>query len=547
MPTPTAEILVIGHRNPDTDAICSAMAYADLYTRLHGAGAVACHLDELGPETSWLLNHLGLEPPRAISDVYLRVADVMVRDTPQLRPDDSVRRAGILMHDHELSALPVLDADDHLIGMLPRDLLADRYLELLRLGDQIRRPLAAVLAALEAELLVGNPAAILNGKLWLGTFSPMALRGLVGPGDLVIIEDDAELQLAALDSAAGCLIVARSAPLADGLIDAARAHGMLLLRSHHGSLTCAALLEQSFPVAEAIERAPATVQPDDVLSEAQVQLREGNLACLPVLAPNGRYLGLLLRRHLVPQGRRKVILTDHNHPGQAAPGVGESAVLAIIDHHNLGGLQTLQPLTIQIEPVGCTCTLIAEQYQAAGLAPEAKLAGAMLGAILSDTVQFRSPTTTPRDRAAAEWLAALSGEQIDTLARRLFRARLPDPSPPANWWISRDWKVYNVGAQRVGIAQVELVDVEAVLPPAEELRRELTAAVEREGLLTAFLMLTDILEGGSVLLAANAAGESLGRAAFGAPFVGGRITLPGVVSRKKQVAPLVAAALAGGG
>jgi manganese-dependent inorganic pyrophosphatase len=545
MTAPTAEILVIGHRNPDTDAICSAMAYADLYARLHGAATVPCHLDELGPETSWLLRHLGLPAPRQVADVYLRVADVMLRDTPHLRPDDTVRRAGLLMHDHQLSALPVLDGEGRLTGMIPRDLLADRYLELLQLGERIHRSLGATVLALEAELAVGNPAAVLSGKIWLGTFSPAALRTLVRPGDVVIVEDDPELQLAALESAAGCLIVARSAPFAPGLTDAARAHGMVLMRTRYGSLTCAALIEQSATVAEAIERDPIAVQPDDVLSDAQAHLREGNLACLPVVASDGRYLGLLLRRHLVPQGRRQVILTDHNHPGQAAAGVSESAVLAIVDHHNLGGLQTLQPLIMQIEPVGCTCTLIAEQYRAAGLAPDRQLAGGMLGAILSATVQFRSPTTTARDRVAAEWLAELSGEQIDELARRLFRARLPDPPPPAAWWIGRDWKVFSFGSQKVGIAQVELVDVEASLPPADELRRELAKAVEREGLFTAFLMLTDILQGGSVLLAANALGESLGRTAFNAPFVQGRLALPGVVSRKKQVVPPVAAAMAG--
>jgi manganese-dependent inorganic pyrophosphatase len=545
MTAPTTEILVIGHRNPDTDAICSAMAYADLHARLAGATTVACHLDELGPETIWLLRHLGLPSPRRLADVYLRVADVMLRDTPRLRPDDTVRRAGLLMHDHQLSALPVLDDEGRLLGMLPRTLLANRYLELLQLGERIRRPLRALVAALEAELVVGEPSAVLNGKIWLGTFSPEALRSLVRPGDLVIIEDAPELQLAALESAAGCLIVARNAPFAPGLPEAARAHGMVLLRTRVGSFSCAALIEQSESVAEAIERDPITVSPDDVLSEAQAHLREGNLACLPVVDAERHYLGLLLRRHLVPQGRRQVILTDHNHPGQAAAGVGESAVLAIVDHHNLGGLQTLQPLTMQIEPVGCTCTLIAEQYRAAELTPDPRLAGAMLGAILSDTVQFRSPTTTPRDRVAAEWLAQLSGESIEELARGLFRARLPDPPPSAAWWIGRDWKVFTFGTQKVGIAQVELVDVEASLPPAAELRRELAATVSSQGLLTAFLMLTDILEGGSVLLAANPAGEALGRAAFGKQFVNGRLVLPGVVSRKKQVVPPVAAAVVG--
>lgn len=539
MTTPTAEILVIGHRNPDTDAICSAMAYADLYARLTGAATVACHLDEIGPETAWLLKHLGLPVPRPISDVYLRVADVMAADAPSLGPADTVRRAGILMHDHELSALPVLDADGRLLGVIARDQLADRYLALLGLVERIRRPLSAITAALEAELLAGEPAARVEGKVWVGTFSPEAARGLLDRGDILIVEDDPELQLAAVSAGASVLVVARGAPLADELPAAARAAGAAVLRTTHGSLACAALLEQSETVAEALERNAASVQPDDVLAEAQAHLRQGNLACLPVVAPDGHYHGLLLRRHLVAQSQRRVILTDHNHPGQAAPGVAESDVLAIVDHHNLGGLQTLMPLTMQVEPVGCTCTIIAEQYRRAGLAPAPPLAGAMLGAILSDTVQFRSPTTTPRDRVAADWLAELSGEPIDALARRLFRARLPDPPPPAAWWVSRDWKVYGVDETRIGIAQVELVDVEEVLPPMADLRRELTAAAERDGLLTAFLMLTDILEGGSTLLASNQAGERLAAEAFGHPFADGKLALPGVVSRKKQVAPVI--------
>jgi manganese-dependent inorganic pyrophosphatase len=545
MTNATDTILVIGHRSPDTDAICSALACADLYARLDSLPTRACHLDEIGPETAWLLRRLGLEPPRPIADVYLHISDVMMADAPTLRPDDTVRQAGLLMHEHELGALPVIDVDGRLLGMLSRDQLADRYLDLLRLSGRLRRPLAAALAALDAELLAGDPATDLDGRLWMGTFSPAIAYQRLGPGAIVVIEDDFELQRAVVEAGAACLIVARGAPLADGLADMAQARGTAVMRTAHGSLTTASLLEQSSPVAGEMRRDPTTMRPDDLLSDAQQHLRSGRLACLPVVGEDGRYLGLLLRRHLIPQGRRRVILTDHNHPGQAAPGVAESEVMAIIDHHNLGGLQTLQPLTIQIEPVGCTCTLLAESYRRAGLAPAAALAGAMLGAILSDTVGFRSPTTTPRDRAAAEWLAELSGEAIEPLALALFRARLPDPPPPPSWWVSRDWKVFSFAGASVGIAQIELVDVERAVPPIADLRRELARAARAQGLSTALLLLTDIFEAGSVLVAADEAGERLAEQAFGRPFVEHRQELPGVVSRKKQVAPQIAAAAAG--
>jgi len=252
---------------------------------------------------------------------------------------------------------------------------------------------------------------------------------------------------------------------------------------------------------------------------------------------------MLLRRHLAEQINRQIILTDHNHPEQAAPGVAESQIIAIIDHHNLGGLQTLQPLAIHCEPVGSTCTLIAELYRQTGAPLTPALAGAMLGAVLSDTVQFRSPTTTARDRAIATWLEERSGQPIEALAHSLFRARLPDPIPPASWWVNRDSKVFTFGETRFSISQVELTDVAEVMPPADDLRRALLNLVTEHGLTSAFVLLTDILEQSSILLAANAAGQAIAERAFGGSFASGQLLLPGVMSRKKQVVPPLAAAL----
>jgi manganese-dependent inorganic pyrophosphatase len=282
---------------------------------------------------------------------------------------------------------------------------------------------------------------------------------------------------------------------------------------------------------------------DALLGDARDQLRRTNLAALAVIDDERVLRGLVLRRHLAEQSRRRVILTDHNHPDQAAPGVAESQIIAIVDHHNLGGLQTLQPLSMRCDPVGCCCTLIAEEYRQSNAPLEPALAGLMLGAILSDTVRFRSPTTTPRDRDAAEWLAECSGEGIDELARQLFRARLPDPIPPPDWWVSRDMKVFEFGPTRLSISQMELASVRDVMPPASALRDALQRLAASQQTDTALLLLTDILEGGSVLVAADAEGEAIATRAFGGSFAADLLLLPGVMSRKKQVVPAVAAAL----
>jgi manganese-dependent inorganic pyrophosphatase len=538
-------VLVIGHRRPDTDSICSALAYANFYHWQTGRDTVACCLDDLAPETAWLLNHLGLAAPRAIADVYLRVADVMETQTPVLRPDQTLREAGQLMQLHQVRALPVVGSDRRLVGLVQRDTLAARYLDQLQLPEEIDLPLGVLQRSLEAELLVGNADAVLNDRVWIATMTAETARASIGGGDVVIVGNQPEVQQAALAAGAGCLIMTDDVPLDDALRALATQRNALLLRTRHSPFAAALLLQQSVPVDRVMTREmpSVSVHRDTLLQDAKAQLRRGNLTGLAVIDNEGVLCGMLLRRHLAEQTNRPIILTDHNHPEQAAPGVTESQIVAIIDHHNLGGLQTLQPLAIHCEPVGSTCTLIAELYERTDAPLTPALAGAMLGAVLSDTVQFRSPTTTQRDRDIATWLEERSGKPIDALARSLFRARLPDPIPPASWWVNRDMKVFSFGDTRFSISQVELADIAEVMPPVDELRGALTNLVAEHGLTTAFVLLTDILAQSSILLAANREGEAIAEQAFGGRVTDGRLVLPGVLSRKKQVVPPLAAAL----
>jgi manganese-dependent inorganic pyrophosphatase len=538
-------VLVIGHHHPDTDAVCSALAYASFYRWQTGRNTIPCYLDELAPETAWLLNHLGLEAPHAIGDVYLRVADVMERQVPMLRPDQTLREAGYLMQAHQVRALPVIDNVGRLVGLIQSDTLAARYLDQLQPPEEIDLPVSILQRTLEAELITGSAEAVLHDRIWIATMTTETAQATIGHGDVVIVGNQPEVQQMALAAGAACLIVTDSAPLDESLLMAATNAGTILIRTHHPPFATALLLQQSVLVDRVMTRALATVtvHHDTLLQEARAQLRRGNLTGLAVIDDAGVLRGMLLRRHLAEQTNRPVILTDHNHPDQAAPGVTESQIVAIIDHHNLGGLQTLRPLAMQCEPVGSTCTLIAELYRRAEAPLTPELAGAMLGAILSDTVQFRSPTTTERDRAIATWLEARSGQSIDALAHGLFRARLPDPVPPASWWVNRDSKVFTFGDTRFSISQVEIANVAEVMPPPNELRHALLNLMNGQGLTTAFVLLTDILSESSVLLAANAEGEAIAERAFGRSFTDGRLALPGVMSRKKQVVPPLAAAL----
>ena len=538
------EVLVVGHHDPDTDAVCSALAYADFYTWQTGENAVACHLDELNRETAWLLSHLGLQAPRAIRDVYLRVQDVMMTHVPKLHPDQTLREAGLIMQDRGLDALPVVDPEGHLRAMLAKGKLADRYLAELQLPRRVDLPLALLRRTLEADLVVGQDALVVRGRVCIATFSESQVPKRVGLGDLVIAGDQPDMQAAAISAGAGCLVATDGAPVQDDALAKAANSGAVILSTKKSTFAVAQLIQQSLPLTCAMEEKPHRICEGDLLTDGFDQIRQHRLAALPVVNRDGLLKGLLLRRNLAGQGRRRVILTDHNHSDQAAAGVSESEILAIIDHHNLGGLRTLAPLRMQVEPLGCTCTLIAEQYRRHHAPLTGPMAGAMLGAILSDTVEFRSPTTTERDRKAAGWLAEKAGEDMGELARTMFRARLPSPSPPPRWWVHHDWKIYRFGGKEIGIGQTELTEIEKSMPPVKALRDELEMSAKESGLFMAVLVMTDILEERSLLLANDEKGLDLAGFAFNtSPDDSGLLALPGVMSRKKQVVPLLATAL----
>ncbi|MGA7966959.1 MAG: putative manganese-dependent inorganic diphosphatase, partial [Gammaproteobacteria bacterium] len=460
---------------------------------------------------------------------------------PALYPDHTLREAGLMMQQNDLGALPVVDRIGKLVGLLERDKLADRYLAELQLPKWVDLRLELLNRTLEGDLVVGYEEVVIRGRVWIATFDEKDANACVSPGDLVIVGNQPEVQVAAVMAGAGCLVVTNGSFVLDGLRDEARRRGTVIIHTGQTTFAAALLIQQSMPVQTAMDTHPPTILGEDLITDGLERLRRHNLAGLPVVDEKGFLKGLLLRRHLAGQSRRRIILTDHNHPDQAAAGVSQSEILEIIDHHNLGGLNTLEPLRMLVEPVGSSCSLIAELYRRHEAPLTAALAGAMLGAILSDTVEFRSPTTTSRDREIAAWLAEIAGEKITDLARSLFGARMPTPAPPPSWWVHHDWKIYRFGDKEIGIGQTELTDIEKSMPPVEELRCELQKAAENSGLFMAVLMLTDILEEKSLVLVHDDNGLDLAANAFNKPVnMAGMIELPGVMSRKKQLVPPLA-------
>ena len=390
----------------------------------------------------------------------------MMIDAPKLRPDQTLREAGLIMQDRGLDALPVVDPKGRFTAMLARGKLADRYLAELQLPRRVDLPLALLRRTLEAERVVGQDALVVRGRVCIATFSEAHVPKRVGLGDLVIVGDQADVQRAALSAGAGCLLATDGASVCHKAQEKAKSSGAVILRTQKTTFAAAQLIQQSLPLTCAMDEKSPRIGVGDRLTDGFVQLRQHGLAALPVIDSGEEYQGLLLRRHLAGQRRRRVILTDHNHADQAAAGVSESDILAIIDHHNLGGLSTLTPLRMQVEPLGCTCTLIAEQYR-----------------------RHRAPLTKPMAGAMLEpscpipWSFALPQPQSGTEKRRDGWPKRPGkyggagprpvsgppahPSPPPRWWVHHDWKIYRFGGKEIGIGQTELTEIEKSMPPVK--------------------------------------------------------------------------------
>lgn len=538
-------VYVIGHQNPDTDSVCSAIAYAAFRRATDLPGATPARLGPLWAETAYALDRCGVPSPPLLGDVRQRVADVMNPYVRTLDQEATLYDAASVMRASGVRLLPIVDERRRLRGVITVDDVAARYLDDMALAPAHTVPVALdrYLRVLGGELLVGEPERRMPGRIWIGALSTVALRARVGSGDVVIVGDRAGAQEAALLAGAACLIVVGEEPVPDATLALARARDAVVLRSPHDSYATARLLNLSLPVAEVMRPPSATLDPDDLASEVAPALLNAGARALPVVDEDRHVVGIVSRSDLLRGRRKRVILVDHNQRGQAVEGLEEAELLAVIDHHNLGDLQTAEPIPFILEPVGCTATIVSELYDRAGLTPDAPIAGLLLAAIVSDTLLLTSPTTTSRDRAAVDRLAARSGFDAEAFARDLFRARSDFSATTPRDLVTGNLKTYEFGGATLAIGQVEALDTGYFITRRADFLGELER-LKAEGAAYAIFLATDILHHRSTALYPGAAERRLLASAFNRPDAGpNSVELPGIVSRKKQVVPPLARAL----
>jgi manganese-dependent inorganic pyrophosphatase len=540
-------VYVCGHRNPDTDSIAAAIGYAELKNRLDSGTTeyVPVRLGVVNAQTQWLLDRSGALSPIHLPHAYLRVRDVMRTSFPVAGSGDPVRSVGLLMASEGMDLVPIVDEDGVLIGLLTERALARRYIRESRKASRLDVPtrVSAIVDVLEGELLAGDPNVEIKGRVWVQAMHSTA-NSKVQPGDVVVIGDRPNATESALANGIALLVLSNDARPTARVLEIAAAQGTCVVASPLDSYVTSRMITLSEPCRALGEEEPLTVGRDDLVRDISEEIKNVHYRAAVATDRDGKPIGLVTRSDLVNPRPRRVLLVDHGERAQSVPGIEEAEIVEILDHHHIGSIETKLPVTAIFDPVGSTSTLVVERYRQAGAEPAPPTATMLLGAIVSDTVLLTSPTTTERDHRATAYLEWLLRVDAQEFGREMFEHSSDVADVAAADLVTRDLKEYELDNGRtLSVAQIETVGG-AVFDRAEELRAAAETHRERRDHVLFALMLTDILAQHTRLLVAG--NEALAERAFGRPVVDGAIELPGVMSRKKQVAPgLLAAASAG--
>lgn len=534
----TKPIYIIGHRNPDTDSICSAIGYAHLKQAL-GENVVAARAGKVNAETKYALEYFHMQQPLLLSDLYPRVKDVLLDCKIVVKQHDTLRQLGEIMRDHDLRSVPVTDSKGILVGIVTVSDLAKRYFQELGMANlsDMRVRYRDIIAAIDAKVLVdGIESDFIQGDVRIAAGSLKTIKAGIKENDIVLIGDrHDETIINCVEQGISVLIITGNGRVSADVIEAAEARHMFVLSTPYDTYTTARLINQCVPVRRIMHENPVCFKPMDLLSDIKGTMEETHYRNYPVIE-NGRLVGLVSRDELTMPERDRVILVDHNERGQAVEGIEEAKIVEVIDHHRLGGIQTSEPIFTHAEPVGCTATIVANMHWQQDVDIPAPVAGLLLSAILSDTVLFKSPTCTPYDKKTAERLAEIAGVDLKEYGMAMLKAGsgIGDMTPMEI--AKNDSKEFQMGDYHLLISQISVMDTKEVLGLEPQLIEAMTTICEKEGFDMSLVMVTDILEEATYLLYAGSPKTLIGEA-FKKDASGTHVYLPGVMSRKKQIVP----------
>lgn len=534
----TKPIYVIGHRNPDTDSICSAIGYSH-FKQAMGVNAIPARCGKINNETKYALEYFKMEQPLLVTDLYPRVKDVALECKTVVRQHDTLRHLGEVLRKNELKTVPVTDSKGDLVGIVSVGDLAKRYF--LELGLQslvdMRVRYRDIIQATESKVLVaGDENEFIEGSVKIAAGSVETTLSTLKPKDIVLVGDRSVTTLKMiLNSGISCMIVTGGCRVAAEALAEAANLKIFVLATPYDTYTVGRLLNQCVPIRRIMHSEPICFRPMDLLSDIKGVMDEYRFRSYPVVE-NNKLVGIVSADEIMLPDREKVILVDHNERGQAVEGIEDAKIIEIIDHHRLGGVQTSEPIYIRQEPVGCTCTIVANMHWDADVEIPPSIAGLLLSAIISDTVMFKSPTCTNKDRKTAERLAEIAGVDMKEYGLAMLRAGAGIGGKTPTEIAKNDLKEFKIGDYRIIVSQISVMDPKEVLDIEGKLIEVMKENCEREGFDMHLLMVTDILEEATYLLYAGSPKTLIGEA-FKKDASGTHVYLPGVMSRKKQIIP----------
>lgn len=535
---PTPPLYVLGHKNPDTDAVCSAIGCAALLQAQGQANAVAARQGALRPEIAYVLERFGVPAPPLVTDVRPRVADVMTSPALTVRQETSIYEVSRLMQGEEVRAVPVVDDAGRLRGVTGIEDFARSLITGLELDDLDRMPISLenVVRTLNATVLVDAPHRVLSDRVMVGAMKIDSMLARISPDIMLVMGDRTDAQRAAIEFGVGALVITGGNPVSPDILELAREHSVTILSVPHHTYAAVRLIHLSTPVRHVMRREVVTCSPGDFVEDVAETLRTTRVRFLVVIGDDRHVVGIVSRSNLLRQVRRQVFLVDHNERGQSVAGIEEADVIGVIDHHRVADFQTRTPPYMRLEPVGATSTIVAKLFVEAGIELPRHIAGVLLSGVLADTLVFRGPTTTQEDRRIAAILSERAGVAIDELGARILSLASDVSDRSAEQILTTDFKEFSVDDMRFGVSVLETTSKAGILSRKDEMLRAMRALRSEQGYTSVLFAIIDIVSESTTILVDGYAAEVA--ETFGVPLEhGNTIHLPGILSRKKHLVP----------
>ncbi len=540
--------IVIGHKNPDTDSICSAICYARLKKEITGKEYEPGRAGHINEETQFVLKYFGVGAPGLIENVKTQVKDIDIRETQGVDRSISLKKAWNLMQDANVVTLPAVSSGGMLEGLITVGDITKSYMNVYdsSILSKARTQYSNILETLEGALVVGDEAEYFQeGKVLVAAANPDMMEYYISPHDLVILGNRYESQLCAIEMEAGCIIVCEGAGVSMTIRKLAEERGCTVMTTPYDTYTAARLINQSMPISYFMRTENLiTFEDADYIDEIKEVMTSKRHRDFPILDKDGKYKGMISRRNLLGARGKQIVLVDHNERNQAVEGIENAEILEIIDHHKLGTVETIAPVFFRNQPVGCTATIVYQMYNENNVEIDKTTAGLLCSAIISDTLLFRSPTCTRADQMAALALAKMAEISLDRYAADMFAAGSNLKGKSDEEIFYQDFKRFSAGKVSFGVAQISSLNEEELAGLKERMTEYLKRAKKEHKVDMLFFMLTNILTESTELLCEGGGAANLIRQAFhvGAEddtAVGDSVELPGVVSRKKQLIPAI--------